>query len=135
MWTFLGKKLAPCWIWLSVSYQTGQVLSFSVGGRDEATAREMWKAIPATYSRKQVYTDEYVVYEKLIPWWRHWLCPKGSGDTNTVEGVNRVLRHRVSYLVRKSLSFARNIEWLRRRLRFVLHQRNERIAHKRTRTK
>ena len=128
MWTFVGKKANDRWIWLAVSFQTGQVLSFSVGGRDEATARTMWKGIPPSYGRKQVYTDEYVVYAQLIPWWRHWVCPKGTGDTNTVEGVNRVLRHRVSYLVRKSLSFARNVDWLWRRLRYVLHRRNERIA-------
>ena len=128
MWTFLGTKRKPCWIWLAVSFQTGQVLSFAIGRRDEATARQMWSQIPASYGRKQVYTDEYKVYENIIPWWRHWLCPKGTGDTNRVEGVNRILRHRVSYLVRKSLSFARNPLWLWTRLRYVIHQRNLRIA-------
>lgn len=137
MWTFLGTKKKPCWIWLAVSFQNGQVLSFAIGHRDEATARTMWNGIPASYARKQVYTDEYNVYENLIPWWRHWLCPKGSGDTNRVEGVNRVLRHRihtsmnrVGYLVRKSLSFARSAFWLWTRLRYVIHQRNLRIARR-----
>ena len=141
MWTFLGTKKKPCWIWLAVSYQTGQVLSFATGRRDEVAAQQMWCQIRASYNRKQVYTDEYKVYENLIPWWRHcvrarrnWLCPKGTGDTNKVEGVNRVLRHRVSYLVRKSLSFARNPLWLWTRLRYVIHQRNLRIARRWTNT-
>jgi hypothetical protein len=34
----------------------------------------------------------------------------------------------VSYLVRKSPSFARNGDWLYRRLNFVLFSRNARIA-------
>jgi len=101
----------------------------------------MWDAIPKSYSRKQVYTDEYCVYENLIPWWRHsvhasmnWVCPKGSGDTCIAEGCNNYLRHpihacmnRVSYLVRKSMSFARNPDWLQRRLYLVLFHRNLRI--------
>jgi insertion element IS1 protein InsB len=87
----------------------------------------MWSAIPKSYARKQVCTDEYSVYAHLIPWWRHWLCPKGSGDTNIAEGCNNYLRHRVSYLVvsylvRKSMSFARNPDWLSRRLFFVLFE-------------
>jgi hypothetical protein len=93
----------------------------------------MWEGIPKSYWRKQVYTDEYVVCEKLIPWWRHWVCPKGCGDTNIAnraEGCNNYLRHRVSYLVRKSMSFARNPDWLSRRLLFVLFRRNERIAQR-----
>jgi len=94
----------------------------------------MWEAIPKSYARKQVYTDEYCVYENLIPWWRHWVCPKGSGDTCVAEGCNNYLRHRVSYLVRKSMSFARNPDWLLRRLYLVLFNRNMRIkqAHEST---
>lgn len=87
----------------------------------------MWQGIPDSFRRKQVYTDAYIVYDKLIPISRHWVCPKGSADTNIAEGCNNYLRHRVSYLVRKSSSFARNIEWLYRRLQLVLFTRNERI--------
>ena len=90
----------------------------------------MWEAIPSSYSRKQVYTDEYAVYASLIPYSRHWVCPKGSGDTNIVEGVNNAFRHRVSYLVRKSSSFARNILWLLRRLHFFSWQHNQRMAER-----
>ena len=130
VWTFVGSKQQPCWLWLSWSFQTTQTLSFSLGARDEATGRVMWEGIPKSYARKQAYTDEYSVYAKLIPWWRHWVCPKGCGDTciaNRAEGCNNYLRHRVSYLVRKSPSFARNRGWLERRLSFVLFSRNLRI--------
>jgi insertion element IS1 protein InsB len=129
MWTFLGTKDCPCWIWLSWSFQTTQTLSFSVGGRDDATGRGMIEAIPSDYTRKPMYTDGYVVYNRLIAFSRHWVCPKGSGQTNIAKRCNTYLRHRVSCLVRRSASFARNIEWLFRRLFYVLFCRNERIAH------
>ena len=127
VWAYVGSKKQQAWLWLSWSYQSTQTLSFSVGARDEATGRKMWEGIPKSYSRKQAYTDEYSVYAKLIPWWRHWVCPKGCGDTNIAEGCNNYLRHRVSYLVRKSSSFARNPTWLYRRVFLVLFTRNLRI--------
>jgi IS1 family transposase len=96
VWAYVGSKKQQARLWLSWSFQTTQTLSFSVGARDEATGRVMWEGIPKSYSRKQVYTDEYTVYEKLIPWWRHWVCPKGCGDTCIAEGCNNYLRHRVS---------------------------------------
>jgi len=130
VWTFVGSKKQPAWIWLSWSYQSTQVLSFALGKRDWTTGRQMWCAIPKSFARKQVYTDGFKVYDDLVPWWRHWVCPKGSGDTNIAEGCNVYLRHRVSYLVRKSPSFARSMEWLWRHLFFVLFRRNERIAQK-----
>jgi insertion element IS1 protein InsB len=132
MWAYVGSKKNPTWIWLAWSYQTTQTLSFALGARDSVAGRIMWQGIPSSYGRKQVYTDGYVVYEELIPWSRHWLCPKGSGETNVAEGCNSYLRHRVSYLVRKSSSFARKVEWLYRRLLLVLFRRNEAIFTKRT---
>jgi IS1 family transposase len=112
VWAYVGRKKQQAWIWLSWSFLTTQTLSFAVGPRDAETGRVMWKAIPQSYRRKQAYTDGYSVYESLIPWSRHWVCPKGSGDTCIAEGCNNYLRHRVSYLVRKSSSFARNPDWL-----------------------
>ena len=130
VWAYVGNKNNQQWIWLAWSYLTTQVLSFAVGTRDTATGKQMWEGLPAGYSRKQTYTDGLNIYESLIPYSQHWVCPKGSGDTNIAEGCNNYLRHRVSYLVRKSMSFARNVEWLKRRLVWVLYSRNERIKSK-----
>lgn len=95
----------------------------------------MWQGIPKSYGRKRVYTDGYVIYEQLVPRSRHLVCSKGSGGTGTcdtciAEGCNNYLRHRISYLVRKSSSYARNPLWLYRRLFLVLFTRNERIKRK-----
>ncbi len=103
-----------------------------MGPRDEATGRLIFQGIPEGYQRKQVYTDAYGVYDKLIPQSRHWVCPKGAADTNIAEGCNNYLCHRISYLVRKSSSFARKIEWLYRRLLLVLFTRNMKLKRKDT---
>ena len=129
IWAFVGNKKNQQWIWLSWSYQTTQTLSFAVGPRDTVTGRAMWEGIPEGYRRKQTYTDGLPIYDSLIPYSQHWVAEKGTGATNVAEGCNNYLRHRVSYLVRKSMSFARNVEWLKRRLYFVLFSRNERIKN------
>lgn len=77
-----------------------------MGPGDTATGREMWEAIPCGYRKKQTYPDGLKIYESLIPSSVHWICPKGCGETNIAQGCNNYLRHRVSYLVRKSMSFA-----------------------------
>jgi IS1 family transposase len=118
------------WLWLAVSYKTGQILSFSIGRRDTETAGQMWQGIPASYRRKKMYTDEYAVYPNIVPTGQHRICEKGSGQTNRVEGVNRILRHCVRYLVRRSLTYARNSLWLWRRLRYFIHCRNQEIKQR-----
>jgi IS1 family transposase len=128
MWTFLQTKKCPFWLWTAVSFRTGQIIALAVGRRDLETARSLWRDIPVSYRRKQVYTDGYKVYASLIAWGRHWVCPKGSGQTNVVEGVNNALRQRVSYLVRKGSSFARSPLWLYRRLLWFVYHRNLTIA-------
>lgn len=129
MWAFVGSKKNQQWVWLAWSFQTGQVLAFAVGPRDLKTAKKLRVGIPTSYSRKSIYTDGLGIYESLISFHRHWVAEKGSGGTNIAEGGNTYLRHRVSYLVRKSSSFARNVDWLIRRLYFVLFTRNERIKN------
>ena len=130
VWAYVGSKKKQAWIWLSWSYLTKQTLSFAVGGRDGETGKKMFGAIPKDYKRKRVYTDQYNCYPNIIAGWRHQPRPKGSGSTNIAEGCNNYLRHRVSYLVRRSASFARSVEWFCRRLYFVLFTRNERIKQK-----
>ena len=129
IWAYVGTKKNQQWVWLAWSFQTKQALSFAVGPRDLTTGRILKAGIPEGYAKKQKYTDGLKIYEELFSYSQHWVAEKGSGGTNIAEGCN-YLRHRVSYLVRRSMSFARNVEWLWRRLYFVLFSRNERIKNK-----
>jgi len=128
-WTFVQSKKEAVWLWLCISYLTGQVVSFAFGKRDLKTAKQMWERIPKSYRHKQVYTDGYIVYEYLIAWGRHWQCAKGSGGTSVIEGVNNAHRQTVSYLTRKGSAFARKREWLERRFLWVMYHRNSRIKN------
>ena len=67
LWTFVGSKEEPRWIWLAVSAQSSQVVSFALGHRDEKTCRQMYDKIPRFYGLRQKCTDCYGVYENVIP--------------------------------------------------------------------
>ena len=55
------------------------------------------------------YTDQYVVYEGVIPTAQHKAIHKLARRTNHVERFNNTLRQRVSRLVREILSFSKKL--------------------------
>src|SRR5262244_996676 len=55
------------------------------------------------------YTDQYVVYEKVIPAAQHKAISKLARKTNHIERFNNTLRQRVSRLVRAALSFSKKL--------------------------
>jgi len=55
------------------------------------------------------YTDQYVVYEKVMPAAQHKAISKLARKTNHFERFNNTLRQRVSRLVRAALSFSKKL--------------------------
>jgi len=56
------------------------------------------------------YTDFRNSYAEIFPSGRHRAVAKNSGKTGYIERLNLAIRQRVSRLVRKTLSFSKNIE-------------------------
>ena len=56
------------------------------------------------------YTDFWDSYQGVIPKQRHKAVGKDTGKTNHVERFNNTMRQRISRLVRKTLSFSKNLE-------------------------
>jgi insertion element IS1 protein InsB len=66
--------------------------------------------IPEVYRQQAMfYTDQYVVYEGVIPAAQHTAINKLARRTNHVERFNNTLRQRVSRLVRETLSFSKKL--------------------------
>jgi insertion element IS1 protein InsB len=108
MWSFVGRKANPQWIWMALDTQTKQVIAFYVGDRSRRSARKLWKRIPEVYRRHATFdTDDWEAYKQVIPEAQHRVCAKGSGQTNIIERFNCTLRQRISRLVRGALSFSK----------------------------
>jgi insertion element IS1 protein InsB len=86
MWSFIGKKAEPWWVWTAPDSRTRQVVGMAVGDRDEFTARCLWESLPPGHrERAIVATDLLPIYEAMVPERWHATGGKGSGLTNHIE--------------------------------------------------
>jgi len=91
--------------------KTRQIMAFHVGDRSRKSARKLWAKIPVAYRQQATfYTDQYVVYEGVIPAARHRAINKKARKTNHIERFNNPLRQRVSRLARSALSFSKKLD-------------------------
>jgi insertion element IS1 protein InsB len=110
MSSFVQKKANKQWIWLAMDTKSRQVIAFHVGDRSCKSARRLWAKIPEEYRQQARFcTDQYVVYEGVIPAAQHKAIHKLARKTNQVERFNNTLRQRVSRLVRETLSFSKKL--------------------------
>jgi insertion element IS1 protein InsB len=110
MASFVQKKANKQWIWLAMDAKTRQVMAFHVGDRSRKSAKRLWAKIPRAYRQHAMfYTDQYVVYEGVIPAAQHRAISKLARKTNHIERFNNTLRQRVSRLGRDALSFSKKL--------------------------
>ena len=110
MASFVQKKANKQWIWIAMDAKTRQVIAFHVGDRSRRSAKRLWAKIPQAYRQHATfYTDQYVVYAKVIPRRSTEAISKLARKTNHIERFNNTLRQRVSRLVREALSFSKKL--------------------------
>ena len=98
------------WSWSAVDAKTRQIIAFHVGDRSHTSAEHLWAKIPQVYRpHAPFYTDQYVVYAKVIPAAQHKAISKLARKTNHIERFNNTLRQRVSRLGREALSFSKKL--------------------------
>ncbi|WKN42110.1 IS1 family transposase [Tunicatimonas pelagia] len=106
MWTFVGAKDCPEWLWLAVERRTGLVVGFHLGGRDQEGALGLWLSISKKLRKKAlVFTDGLAAYANVFERGQHQ--PEGKPQTIKIERLNNTIRQRCARLVRKTLSFSK----------------------------
>jgi insertion element IS1 protein InsB len=86
------------------------ITAVPVGDRSRRSAKALWAKMPLAYHQHaMLYTDQYVVYEGVIPAAQHRAINKLARKTNHIERCNNTLRQRVSRLVRDALSFSKKL--------------------------
>lgn len=94
---------------LTLRRRLGGRLETLSAGSGYATKR-LWAKIPEAYRQHATfYTDQYVVYEGVIPAAQHRAISKLARKTDHIERFNNTLRQRVSRLVREALSFSKKL--------------------------
>jgi insertion element IS1 protein InsB len=110
MWSFVQKKANKQWIWIAMDATSRQIIAFHVGDRSRESGQELWANIPQVYQEQATFhTDQYAVYQGVIPAAQHRAITKHARKTNHIERFNNTLRQRVSRLVRETLSFSKKL--------------------------
>jgi insertion element IS1 protein InsB len=108
--SFVQKKANKQCVWIAMDATTRQIMAFHVDDRSHTSAEHLWTKIPQAYRQHATfYTDQYVVYKKVIPAAQHKAISKLARKTNHIERFNNTLRQRVSRLVRDALSFSKKL--------------------------
>jgi insertion element IS1 protein InsB len=111
MWSFVQKKANKPWIWLATDATTRQIIAFHVGDRSRESAKALWSELPEVYQEHAIFhTDQYEVYNGVIPAERHKAITKQARKTNHIARFNNTLRQRLARLVRATLSFSKKVE-------------------------
>jgi insertion element IS1 protein InsB len=105
MWSFVGKKKEPRWLWHALDHRTGKVLAYVFGRRSDEVFVNL-KALPEPFGITGYYTDYWGAYERHLP---HTVRHPSKRSTQRIEREPLTLRTRIKRLVRKTVCFSKSI--------------------------
>ena len=106
MWSFVGTKKAPRWLWHAVDHNTGTVLAYVFGRRTDEVFRALQQLLEP-FGITRYYTDYWGAYERHLAPGEH--CP-GKRNTQQIERKHLTLRTRIKRLARKTICFSKSIQ-------------------------
>jgi insertion element IS1 protein InsB len=118
VWSFVHDKGQKLWIWTVLCRRTRQILAFVIGDHSQDTCLKLWSRIPDAYRRCQSFSDFWKAYQVLPD--THQQVGKDSGETAHIERWYCTLRQRLARLVRKSLSFSKQVSWHHRFIKWFI---------------
>ena len=110
LWSFVGAKAQPLWLWVALCRRTRQVVAWTLGDRSLQSALDLRVALPKGYRGRATRSDYWEAYAAAFPGRTHRSCGKGDGETCYVERWFGTLRARLSRLVRRTYSFSKHAE-------------------------
>jgi insertion element IS1 protein InsB len=105
MWSFVGKKQEPRWLWHALDHRTGKVLAYVFGRRTDEVFLQL-KTLLDPFGITRYYTDYWGAYERNLPLEVH---SPGKRNTQQIERKHLTLRTRLKRLVRKTICFSKSI--------------------------
>jgi insertion element IS1 protein InsB len=106
MWSFVGSKKQPRWLWEALDHQTGKILAYTFGRRADRVLLKL-KALLAPFGIRRFYTDGWGAYQRHLDPKLHVV---GKRRTQQLERKHLTLRTRIKRLVRKTICFSKSIQ-------------------------
>ena len=103
MWSYVGKKAEPQWLWHAIDHHSGTVLAYVFGRRKDEVLLQL-KELLAPFRITRFYTDGWGAYERHIDPEQHTI---GKAHTQKIESKHINLRTRIKRLVRRTIGFSK----------------------------
>lgn len=104
MWSFVGKKENPCWLWYAFDAARKKVVCWQLGRRTDESCRRLLSKLRDCQVMRYC-TDELETYQKLLPPARHWI---GKDGTQRIERNNLNFRTHLKRLQRETICFSKS---------------------------
>jgi insertion element IS1 protein InsB len=106
MWSYVGKKREPRWLWHAIDHRSGHVLAYVLGRRKDEVFLKL-KALLEPFGITRYYTDYWGAYTRHLEADAHH---PGKRNTQQIERKHLTLRTRIKRLVRKTICFSRSTQ-------------------------
>jgi insertion element IS1 protein InsB len=106
MWSYVGKKTNPRWLWHAIDRNTGQVLAYVFGRRKDKVFL-LLKQLLEPFGIKRYYTDGWGAYERYLAAQIHEVDKR---KTQRIERKHLNLRTRIKRLTRRTICFSKSEE-------------------------
>jgi insertion element IS1 protein InsB len=103
MWSFVGKKAEPRWLWHAIDHHSGTVLAYVFGRRQDTVFLELQRLLEP-FGITRFCTDGWGTYERHIAPEQHTV---GKQYMQTIESKHINLRTRIKRLVRRTICFSK----------------------------
>jgi insertion element IS1 protein InsB len=103
MWSYVGNKDNPSWLWHALDHASGTVLAYVLGDHKDTVFLQL-KALLEPLGITRFYTDDWGAYERHLSSEEHVI---GKQNTQKIERKHLTLRTRIKRLVRKTICFSK----------------------------
>jgi insertion element IS1 protein InsB len=117
MWHYLKCKDNKVWIWKAFNRDTGKLIDWECGGRDEKTFRRLLTRLQR-WKVRLFCTDHYVVYDQALAPGIHY---QGKDQSVALERNHAQQRHWTAALRRRSIVVSRSMAMIERRVALFAH--------------
>jgi insertion element IS1 protein InsB len=106
MWSYVEKKTAPRWLWHAINHQTGKVLAYVFGRRQDHVFLQL-KGLLEPFGITRYHTDYWGAYTRHLDPAEHH---PGKWNMQQIERKHLTLRTRIKRLTRKTICFSRSTQ-------------------------
>jgi insertion element IS1 protein InsB len=106
MWSFVGHKGNPRWLWHAIDHSTGKVLAYVFGRRKDEVFLQL-KGLLEPFGLTRDYTEYWGAYTRHLAPDMH---SPGKHHTQKIERKHLTLRTRIKRLARKTICFSKTTQ-------------------------